>query len=101
MIETNVNELWAEEQDPDQLATQDAAEGSETESSSSLNAVSSSLDALRLARHSCANIKHKAFVALFVPHHRLVAILQGLEMLPSDPLMQSSSKLTNKRRRKK
>ena len=30
-IETNVNELWAEEQEPDQPAAQDAAQESELE----------------------------------------------------------------------
>ena len=65
MIETNVNKLWAEAQETNQPAAQE----SEPQSSSSLSAVSSSLDALSSARHSCVTIKHKAFVALFVPHH--------------------------------
>ena len=78
MFETNVNELWEEEQDLDQPATQDE----ELESSAGVSAASSALDALTLAQHSCANIEHKAFVALFVPSHRLVAILQALQILP-------------------
>lgn len=100
-FETNVNELWEQEQDLDQPATQDAGQDAELESSAGVSSASSALDALTLAQHSCANIEHKAFVALFVPSHRLVAILQALQMLPNDPLMQSSSKLSNKRLRKK
>ena len=86
MFETNVNELWEEEQDLDQPATQDAEQYTELESSAGVSSASSALDALTLAQHICANIQHKAFVALFVPSHRLVAILQALRMLPNDPL---------------
>ena len=101
MFETNVNELWEEEQDLDQPATQDAGQETELESSAGVSSASSALDALTLAQHSCANIQHKAFVALFVPSHRLVAILQALQMLPNDPLMQSSYKLSDKHHRNK
>ena len=101
ILETNVNELWEQEQDLDQPATQDAGQDTELESLAGVSSASSALDALTLAQHSCANIEHKAFVALFVPSHRLVAILQALQMLPNDPVVQSSSKLSNKSHRKK
>ena len=100
MFETNVNELWEQEQDLDQPATQDAGQDAELESLAGVSSASA-LDALTLAQHSCAIIEHKAFVALFVPSHRLVAILQALQMLPNDPLVQSSSKLSDKHHRKK
>lgn len=101
MFDTNVNELWEQEQDLDQPATQDAGQDAELESSAGVSSASSALDALTLAKHGFANIGHKAFVALFVPSHRLVASLQALQILPNDPLVQSSSTLSNERQRKK
>ena len=101
MFETNVNELWEQEQDLDQPAIQDAGQDAKLESLAGVSSASSALDALMLAQHSCANIEHKTFVAHFVPLHTLVAILQAPQMLPNDPLVQSSSKLSNKRHRKK
>ena len=101
ILETNVNELWEQEQDLDQPTTQDAGQDTEVESLAGVSSASSALDALTLAQHGCANIEHKAFVALFVPSHRLVAILQALQMLPNDPLVQSNSKLSNKSHEKK
>lgn len=98
MFETNVNELWEQEQDLDQPATQDAGQDAELDSSAGVSSASSALDALTLAQHSGANIEHKA---LYVPSHRLIAILQALQMLPNDPLLQSRFKLSSKRRRKK
>lgn len=100
MFETNVNELWEQEQDLDQPATQDVGQDAKLESSAGVSSASSALDALMLAQHSCANIEHQAFVALFVPSHRLVVILQALQLLPNDPLVQSSFELSNKRHRK-
>ena len=97
ILETNVNELWEQEQDLDQPATQDAGQDAQLESLAGVSSASSALD----AQHSFANIEHKVFVALFIPSHRLVAILQALQMLPNDPLVQSSCKLSNKRHRKK
>ncbi|DBA79152.1 TPA: hypothetical protein ACH3X1_008984 [Trebouxia sp. C0004] len=61
-IETNVDELWAEEIQPAQ------------EPSSSLNTASSNFGAMYLAQHACAN---KAFFGMFVPHNRLLQILEG------------------------
>ena len=91
-IETNVDELWAEEpqQDP--------------EPASSLSPVLSGVDAMGLAQHACANIEHKAFVGTFVPHNRLLTILQGLKLFPGGALRGNKhtiAKLTNKRRRDK
>ena len=91
-IETNVDDLWAEEPQPAQ------------EPSSSLNTASSNFDAMSLVQHACANIEYKAFVGMFVPHNRLLQLLEGLTLFPSDALRQSKqgmSKLTNKRHRDK
>lgn len=91
-IETSVDELWVEELQPAQKP------------SSSLNTISSDLSAMSLAQHACANIPHKAFIGLFVPHNRLLQILEGLSLFPSDALRHTKqgstmSKLTNKRPR--
>lgn len=89
-IETNVDELWAEELWPAQAP------------SSNLNTASSNFGAMSLAQHACANIQHKAFVGMFVPHNRLLQILEGLKLFPNDALRHSKqgmSKLTNKRQR--
>ncbi|KAL0020867.1 hypothetical protein WJX77_003664 [Trebouxia sp. C0004] len=66
-LETNVYEWWAEKLQP----------ASAQEPSSSLNTASSDFDAMSLAQHACANIQHKAFVGMFVPHNRLLQILEG------------------------
>ena len=66
-METNVNQLWAEEVRPDQ------------QPASSLNPSSSNLDAAPLAQHSCADIQHKASVDLLVPANRLCQMLEELE----------------------
>ena len=91
-IETSVDELWVEELQPAQKP------------SSSLNTISSDLSAMSLAQHACANIQHKAFIGMFVPHNRLLQILEGLSLFPSDALRHTKqgstmSKLTNKRPR--
>lgn len=91
-IETSVDELWVEELQPAQKP------------SSSLNTISSDLSAMSLAQHACANIQHKAFIGIFVPHNRLLQILEGLSLFPSDALRHTKqgstmSKLTNKRPR--
>lgn len=59
MLETNVDELWAEKLVPAQ------------EPASSLNPVSFNVDAMSLAQHACAYIQHKAFVGILVPHSKL------------------------------
>ncbi len=92
IVESNVNDLWAEEPQQDDEPDQEPA--------SNITAVSSTLDALSLAQHACANIQHKAFVGLFVPHNRLWTILRGLDLVPKDPLYHSKqdlSKLSTKR----
>jgi hypothetical protein len=86
ILETNVNDLWAEEPQPDEEPVQEPA--------SSMTAVSSTFDALSLAQHSCANIQHKAFIGLFVPHNRLLSILEGLKMVPSGALRYSKQSLS-------
>ncbi len=94
-VETNVNELWAEPQQDDEP---------DQEPASDISAVSFKLDALSLAQHACANIEHKAYMSLFVPHNRLWKILRGLDLVPEDPLYHSRqdlSKLTTKRHKTK
>lgn len=91
-IETSVDELWVEELQPAQKP------------SSSPNTISSDLSAMSLAQHACANIPHKAFIGMFVPHNRLLQILEGLSLFPSDALRHTKqgstmSKLTKKRPR--
>ena len=57
---------------------------------------------MSLAQHACAHVQHKAFVGMFVPHKRLLEILEGLTLFPNDALRyskQGMSKLTNKRHR--
>ena len=54
MFETNVIELWEQEQDVDQPATQDAGQDAELESWAGVSSASSALDALTLAQHSRA-----------------------------------------------
>ncbi len=66
IVETNVNDLWAEEPQQDDEPDHEPA--------ASMTAVSSTLDALSLTQHACANIQHKAFVSLFVRHNRLWTI---------------------------
>ncbi len=92
ILEKTVNELWGEELKSD------------PESTSSMNQVSSTFDAMSLAKHACANIEHKAFVGLFVPHNRILQILEEMTLFPDDALRhskQKASKLTNKRGRNK
>ena len=88
-IETSCDELWVEELQPAQT---------------SLNTISSDLGAISLAQHACANIPHKAFIGMFVPHNRLLQILEELSLFPNDALCHTKqgntmSKLTNKRPR--
>ena len=65
MFETNVSELWKQEQDLDQPATQDAGQDTELESLAGMSSASSALDALTLAQHSYANIEHKGLCCTF------------------------------------
>ncbi|KAL0051412.1 hypothetical protein WJX82_006940 [Trebouxia sp. C0006] len=77
IVETNVNDLWAEEPQQDD------------EPASDMTAVSSDLSALSLAQHACANIPHKALFGFFVPTNRLWSILRELDLVPEDPLHRS------------
>ena len=44
---------------------------------------------MSLAQHACANIQHKAFVGMFVPHNRLLQTLEGLTLFPNNALRHS------------
>ena len=89
IVETNVNDLWAEEPQQDD------------EPASDMTAVSSDLSALSLAQHACANIPHKAFFGLFVPTNRLWSILRELHLVPEDSLHRSSLSKSTKRHKTK
>lgn len=54
IVETNVNDLWAEEPQPGEEPVQEP----DQEPAPSMTPVSSSFDALSLAQHACANIQH-------------------------------------------
>jgi hypothetical protein len=80
--------LWAEEPQPD----------TETDQETSF------FDAMSLAQHACADMQHKSFFGLFVPHIRLFQIMAELKLVPSGALRLSKLKLSNfsnKRHRQK